>query len=69
MDYQFGKYLQELEDDGLMENTILFFYSDQGAGVPRHKRALYDSGMKISLMVPIPDKDATKFNSTKRKQL
>ncbi len=65
VDYQFGKFLQELEDEGLIENTIVFFYSDHGTGVPRHKRALYDSGMKIPLMVHIPEKYATKFNFTK----
>ncbi|WP_373496511.1 sulfatase-like hydrolase/transferase, partial [Aquiflexum sp.] len=65
VDYQFGKYLRELEDDGLMENTIVFFYSDHGTGVPRHKRALYDSGMKIPLMVHIPEKYAKKFNFKK----
>lgn len=62
VDYQFGQLLKELEEDGLMENTIVFFYSDHGTGVPRHKRALYDSGMKVPLMVSIPERYSEQFN-------
>lgn len=62
VDYQFSKFLQDLEEDGLTENTIVFFYSDHGTGVPRHKRALYDSGMKIPFMVHVPEKYASKYH-------
>lgn len=62
IDYQFAKIMEELEEDGLTENTVVFFYSDHGTGVPRHKRALYDSGMKIPFLVHIPEKYAGKFN-------
>jgi hypothetical protein len=62
VDYQFGEILRELEEDGLSENTIVFFYSDHGTGVPRHKRALHDSGMKIPFMVHVPEKYAAKYN-------
>ncbi len=54
MDKQTGQILQQLQDDGLADNTIVFFYSDHGSGIPRHKRALYDSGLKVIFMVRFP---------------
>src|SRR5690606_41654316 len=36
VDYQFGQIIKELEEDGLREDTIVFFYSDHGTGMPRH---------------------------------
>jgi N-sulfoglucosamine sulfohydrolase len=56
MDKEVGAILQQLEDDGLAENTIVFFYSDHGSGMPRHKRALLDSGMKVALIIRFPEK-------------
>ena len=47
MDLQVGAILKQLEEDGLAKNTIVFFYSDHGNGMPRHKRALLDSGMHV----------------------
>lgn len=62
MDMQFAERLKELENEGLLENTIVFFFSDHGTGMPRAKRALYDSGLKIPLLVYIPEKYAAQFN-------
>lgn len=56
MDKQVGAILQQLKDDGLDENTIVFFYSDHGSGMPRHKRALLDSGMHVPMLVRFPRK-------------
>ena len=56
MDQQVGDLLQQLEEDGLRENTIIVFYSDHGAGIPRHKRWLYDTGIKVPWIVSIPEK-------------
>jgi uncharacterized sulfatase len=49
-----GRLLAELAEDGLAENTIVFFWSDHGVGLPRAKRWLYDSGTRIPLVVRIP---------------
>ena len=38
MDKQVGEILQQLSDDGLADNTIVFFYSDHGSGMPRHRK-------------------------------
>ncbi len=56
MDKDTGALLKQLKNDGLEENTIVFFYSDHGAGLPRHKRALFDSGMHIPLLIRFPEK-------------
>ncbi|MEC7812390.1 MAG: sulfatase-like hydrolase/transferase, partial [Verrucomicrobiota bacterium] len=56
MDKEVGVILQQLEDDGLADNTIVFFYSDHGNGMPRHKRALLDSGMHVPLLIRFPKK-------------
>ena len=63
MDLQVGKILEQLKEDGLAENTIVFFFGDHGAGMPRHKRALLDSGIHVPLLVHVPE-SLRKANST-----
>jgi arylsulfatase A-like enzyme len=54
MDGQVGELLKQLDDDGLADNTIVFYWSDHGDGVPRAKRSLYDSGLLVPLMIRWP---------------
>ncbi|MBN1996121.1 sulfatase-like hydrolase/transferase [candidate division KSB1 bacterium] len=54
MDYWAGDLLKELQDAGEADDTIIFFWSDHGAGMPRAKRWLYDSGVHIPLIVKFP---------------
>ena len=56
MDKEVGSILSQLEEDGLADDTIVFFYSDHGSGMPRHKRALLDSGMHVPLLIRFPEK-------------
>jgi uncharacterized sulfatase len=56
MDYQVGDVLQQLEEDGLADDTIVFFYSDHGDGMPRHKRWVHDSGLHVPLVIRFPEK-------------
>jgi len=56
MDKQVGEVLDQLDQDGLDDETIVFFYSDHGSGMPRHKRALFDSGMHVPLLIRFPEK-------------
>ena len=56
MDMEVGALLQQLDEDGLADDTIVFFYSDHGSGMPRHKRALLDSGMHVPLLIRFPEK-------------
>ena len=55
MDAVVEKRLQELEEAGESDNTIVFFYSDHGTGLPRHKRWLFDTGVKVPFIVYIPE--------------
>jgi N-sulfoglucosamine sulfohydrolase len=54
MDTQVGEILKQLDADGLAANTIVFYWSDHGDGVPRSKRSLYDSGLRVPLMIRAP---------------
>ena len=56
MDAQVGAVLQQLEDDGLLENTIIFFYGDHGGPLPREKRLIYDTGLNTPMIVRFPNK-------------
>ena len=56
MDSLAQKVLDELEEGGLAEDTIVWFWGDHGRGLPRAKRWLYDSGMRIPLIVYVPPK-------------
>jgi N-sulfoglucosamine sulfohydrolase len=58
MDAQVGDLLQELEDSGLADNTIVFYYSDHGGVLARSKRFMYESGLNIPLIVRFPEKYA-----------
>jgi len=50
-----GRLLDELEADGLADDTIVIVTTDHGDGIPRAKRSLYDSGLHVPLMVRWPD--------------
>jgi len=51
LDDQIGEVIADLKEDGLYENSIIFFYGDHGGPFPRHKRALTDSGVKVPLVI------------------
>ena len=55
MDDWAGDLIDELKSAGQYKNTIIFFWSDHGVGLPRAKRWLYDSGTHIPLIVRIPE--------------
>ncbi len=54
MDKWVGGILNDLEKDGLAENTIVFYFSDHGGILGRSKRFLYESGLHVPLIVRIP---------------
>ncbi|HWR51061.1 MAG TPA: sulfatase-like hydrolase/transferase [Bryobacteraceae bacterium] len=59
MDYQAGDRLREIEQAGLLEDTMVFFWGDHGVGLPRGKRWLYESGTHVPLVIRIPKKFRT----------
>lgn len=56
MDRRVGEILKELTDQGLAEDTIVFYYADHGGITPRGKRYLKDTGVNIPLLVHVPEK-------------
>lgn len=56
LDLQVGEILDQLEADGLLEDTVIWFFSDHGHGLPRHKRWLLDSGLRVPLLVRVPER-------------
>jgi N-sulfoglucosamine sulfohydrolase len=53
-DKRVGEVLDQLEADGLADNTIVVLWSDHGEGLPRAKRWPYDAGIRIPLIVRWP---------------
>jgi len=56
MDYQVGDVLQQLKADGLDENTIVFFFSDHGTGMPSVKMFAWGPGLEVPLVIRFPKK-------------
>lgn len=54
MDKQVGELLAQLEQDALTQSTIVFFFADHGLGLPRYKRTLYDTGLRVPLLIRVP---------------
>ena len=48
--------LNNLKNDGMADNTIVFIMADHGMGLPRYKRWLYLTGLHVPLIVHIPEK-------------
>ena len=51
-----GEQLVELEASGEADNTIVIFWGDHGSGFPRGKRWVYDSGLKVPVIIRVPEK-------------
>lgn len=54
VDREVGQLLKALDDDGLAENTIVFFIGDHGRCHIRGKQFLYEGGVRIPLIVRWP---------------
>jgi len=51
MDAQVGEILRQLEEEGVADDTIVFYYSDHAGILPRSKRFLYDTGVHVPMIV------------------
>lgn len=51
LDKEIAEIITQLKEDGLYDNTIIFFYSDHGGPLPREKRAILDSGLKVPFFI------------------
>ena len=56
LDAWVGEKLRQLRQDKLDRKTIVFFFSDHGDGLPRMKRWVYDSGIRVPLIVRFPNR-------------
>jgi arylsulfatase A-like enzyme len=50
-----GRILERLERDGLADSTIVIWTTDHGDGLPRGKREIYDSGIRVPMIIHWPE--------------
>ena len=55
LDKEVGQLLDQLEADGVLDNSIIFFWSDHGGNLLRQKRAVGNSGLHVPLLIRYPD--------------
>lgn len=55
MDTLAGNILSELEESGLADSTIVIFYGDHGGILGRSKRFMYQTGLRVPMIVSVPD--------------
>ncbi len=54
-DKEVGAILARLEEENLMDNTVIFFITDHGISQARGKQFLYDEGTRVPFIVWAPD--------------
>jgi N-sulfoglucosamine sulfohydrolase len=54
LDKEVGQLLEQLEADGVLDNSIIFFWSDHGGNLLRQKRAVGNSGLHVPLIIRYP---------------
>ncbi|MFT4512133.1 MAG: N-sulfoglucosamine sulfohydrolase [Planctomycetota bacterium] len=54
-DREVGKIIKHLLADGMYANTVVFFFSDHGYRMHRHKQFLYEGGVRVPCMVAGPN--------------
>ena len=55
IDNQVGKIVNQLKEDGILEDTFVFYFGDHGGVMPRSKGYAYESGLHVPLVVRIPE--------------
>ena len=55
-DNKIGKLLKKLQQDNLLENTIIFFFADHGEGMPRGKTNGINYGYRVPFIIKFPEK-------------
>lgn len=56
MDEEMGIVMELLKKEGLWDNTIVFYFSDHGGVLPRSKRFIFESGLKVPMILHFPEK-------------
>ncbi|MGL5785958.1 MAG: sulfatase-like hydrolase/transferase [Bacteroidales bacterium] len=71
IDKWIGWFLDDLKKKNLEDNTIVFFYSDHGGCSPRGKGYIYETGLRVPMIVYLPKKwehlssEGTKIKNTR----
>ncbi len=55
LDRDVARILDELAADGLADSTIVVFWGDHGEGIPHGKRFLTEHGLRVPLLVAVPE--------------
>lgn len=56
-DLEVGAILKRLEDEGIAESTVVFFWTDHGVSHARGKQFLYEEGIRVPMIVRNPEAD------------
>ncbi len=54
--------MKRLEEENLLDNTIIFFFGDQGSPHVRAKQFMYDGGINTPLIIRLPGKIRSQRN-------
>jgi arylsulfatase A-like enzyme len=50
-----GDTVAKLQEDGLLDDTFIFYFGDHGGVLPRSKGYIYESGLHVPLVVRVPE--------------
>jgi arylsulfatase A-like enzyme len=56
VDSQIGAFIDQLEEDGLLEDTFIFHFGDNGGVLPGSKGYAREDGLHVALVVYVPQK-------------
>jgi arylsulfatase A-like enzyme len=54
MDQQLGEVVERLREEGVLEDTFIFYFGDHGGVLPGSKGYLYETGLHVPFVVRIP---------------
>ena len=54
MDQQLGELVEVLREEGVLEDTFIFYFGDHGGVLPGSKGYLYETGLHVPFVVRIP---------------
>jgi arylsulfatase A-like enzyme len=55
MDSLMQTFIDQVREEGVLDNTIIIWYGDNGGPLPRQKRELYESGTRVPFIIRFPD--------------
>lgn len=51
-----GDTVAKLKEDGVLEDTFIFYFGDHGGVLPRSKGYIYESGLHVPLVIRVPER-------------